>query len=310
MGIVGGLDIGGTTTNAVLIQQDGKQLATGTAPTPAREGGEAMLRTATSLLSGLLADVPRSRLVAVGAGAAGVVDIESGTILASSDSFRDWTAFPLGPRLSESLLVPALVVNDVDAFCLGQLTVVRSKGMDTFMGLTIGTGIGGALVLDGSIYRGANGAAGEIGHTSGYGSEACTCGGFGHLESKASGRSIATRYARKIGEPSDLSASEVATYARRGDSRAREVFRDAGQALGQAMVTVATLLDNVNFILGGGVLHAWDLIEPGVHTEISENPPVSKQDLCITLSSMGPWAAAVGAAAAANEEFEKGVVRC
>ena len=197
--VVAGVDIGGTKTSGALVAGDGAVLARATRDTPARTGGAAMAETA-ALLVEELADDAGVRPAAVGVGAAGVVDHRSGSIRAASDMFVDWAGFPLGERLAERLRVGVRVENDVNAFLLGESAWGSGHGRDV-LGVMLGTGVGGALVLDGRLRHGPYGAAGEIGHTPGYSDLICTCGRTGHLETLASGTSIVRRYAAATGRP-------------------------------------------------------------------------------------------------------------
>ncbi|MCR2801134.1 ROK family protein [Microbacterium sp. zg-Y818] len=298
--VVAGIDIGGTKTAAVLIAADGTVIARATRGTPAREGGAAMSEAAACMVeemygsSGVRAD-------AVGVGAAGVVDPDTGTIRAASDTFTDWAGFALGERLSARLSLPVKVENDVNAFLLGERAWGAARGSDV-LGVMLGTGVGGALVLGGRLRHGPHGAAGEIGHTPGYGDLPCTCGLTGHLETIASGTSIARRYGAATGSPVE-SARVVAQRARAGDPDALAVFADAGRAVALACVSAATLVDLPLAVVGGGVVGAWDLLEPAVQSTLATDPPVSGVPLRIVPGALRSDAVVLGAAALVASPF-------
>ncbi|MFE7406908.1 ROK family protein [Isoptericola sp. NPDC057559] len=295
--VVAGLDIGGTGTSVVLL--DGERVvAREHAPTPARDGGAAMAATAAGLVRSALGATPGARLVGAGVGAAGVVDAASGTVVAASDSFRDWAGFPLGAELGAALGVPVRVENDVNAFALGESRLGAARGLDDVLAVTLGTGVGGAFVLGGELYRGPRGAAGEIGHVRGFGDLPCTCGGRGHLETLASGRAVARAYQRAAGT-AVAGAREVADLARAGDPHARDAFAAAADAVGRAAVLVASLLDVTDVVVGGGVAAAWDLLGPGVAESVLREPPVSGAAVRARPSSLGRDAVALGAASLA-----------
>ncbi len=157
-----GVDIGGTTTQVVLCAADLTVVDSVEVPTPAAEGGRAMVGAALAALDLLRERVP-SRLLGVGVGAAGVVDSRAGRVLVASDSFRSWAGFPVTARVEEVLGVPAFLDNDVNAFLRGEVAKGAVAGEPAALGMTLGTGVGGALWLDGALL-GARGAAGEIGH--------------------------------------------------------------------------------------------------------------------------------------------------
>jgi glucokinase len=152
-----------------------------------------MFRAAVGVVEAALGD-RRLRLEAVGVGAAGVIDRRDGSILAASDSFRDWAGYPLAHDLRAAFGVPVAVENDVNAFVEGERRFGAMRELDDVLGITLGTGVGGALVLAGELYTGPHGAAGEIGHMPGFGDRRCSCGRTGHLETLASGRSIVARW--------------------------------------------------------------------------------------------------------------------
>lgn len=207
-----GVDIGGTKTAGALIDPDGTVQARVSMETPRPAGGAAMAETAARIVETLAAqaDAP---IAAVGVGTVGVVDVGSGEILAASDLFVGWAGFPLGESLARRLGVPVRVENDVNAFLLGEAAWGAASGSTDALGIMLGTGVGGALMLDGALRQGAYGSAGEIGHTPGYGELVCTCGRVGHLESVASGTAIRLRYAAATGHEV-ASAQEVAQRAR------------------------------------------------------------------------------------------------
>ncbi|MFJ2818899.1 MULTISPECIES: ROK family protein [unclassified Streptomyces] len=299
--VYAGVDIGGTTTQVVLC--DPARLTVVAAlevPTPAAAGGTAMVRAALDALAALLApDTPR--LLGVGVGAAGLVDTDTGRILVASDSFTDWAGFPVTATLRAALDVPVFLDNDVNAFLRGEVTGGAVTGEPYVLGMTLGTGVGGALWLDGALFDGPHGAAGEIGHVPGFGSLPCTCGGRGHLETVASGRSVAARYTERTGRV--RTALEVAEAADGGDLDAVEVFRAAGTAIARALLITAGVLDITTTVIGGGVSRAWHLLQPAITSALSAEPPVSGRELKVLRSQLGPHAVAVGAASRARSEL-------
>lgn len=296
-----GLDIGGTKIAALVADSSGTVLASDAVLAPVRDGGAAVADAAAAL--GLrLADGARIR--AVGVGAAGVIDHESGAVRAASATFVGWTGFPLADELESRLEAPTTVENDVNAFLLGEATGLTGD----VLGVMLGTGVGGALMVDGELRRGPHGAAGEIGHTPGYGDLVCTCGQVGHLETLASGTSIALRYTDRSGH-SVPGSREVAERARAGDADAAAVFHAAGRALGLACASAATLMDLSTAIVGGGVAGAWDLLRPGIDEALQSDAPVSGIPLDIRQARLGGDAVALGAIEAARRSLLVGATR-
>ncbi len=287
-----GIDIGGTKIAALLVSDDGAVLARGSVPAPAALGGGAMADAAADLARDLAAQAEVS-LAAAGVGAAGVIDHETGTIRAASATFVGWAGFPLADELEQRLGVPVRVENDVNAFLLGEAAADGRTDRDV-LGVMLGTGVGGALIIDGDLHHGPHGAAGEIGHTPGYSELVCTCGQIGHLETLASGTSIALRYQERTSAPV-RDAREVADRARGGDAEAIAVFDAAGRALALACASAATILDLPCAIVGGGVTAAWDLLEPSILRTLDTDSPVSGIPLRIIPAVLGSDAVALGA---------------
>ncbi len=302
-----GIDVGGTTTHVVLTDASFSPLAFASTVTPARAGGYSILGAATTLLSGLLdgngtgtgdgdgnATGDDYELVSIGLGTAGVVDAAAGTILVVSDSFAGWAGHPVRSALESAYAVPVAVENDVNAFLVGEMHAGAGVGSTHALGITLGTGVGGALWLDGALYTGPGGAAGEIGHTPGYGSRPCTCGGHGHLETLAAGRSISRLYGERTGRM--LEASAVSAAAIAGDEDARDIFTALGEALAQAVSVTTGLLDIDTVVIGGGVSNGWDSFAPTVFHALTVEPPVRGHAPRVVKALLGDSSVAIGSA--------------
>ncbi|GAA2462417.1 ROK family protein [Agromyces soli] len=297
--LAAGIDIGGTKISAVLTDDGGRRLAFDHVPAPAAAGGPAMADAAAALVRRLEAEAGVAVGLA-GVGAAGVIDQRTGTVVAASATFADWAGFPLGSALADRLGVPVAVDNDVNAFLVGELRWGAARGQADVLGVMLGTGVGGAIALDGRLFAGHRGAAGEIGHTPGYSELVCTCGRVGHLETLASGRSIEARYAERTGAAAPtVRGSEIADRARAGEPDALAVFDAAGRAVGLAASSAASMFDLSFVVVGGGVRAAWDLLEPAVRAGIDGNPPVSGFPLEVRPAELGADGVVLGAAALA-----------
>lgn len=305
MDLIAGLDIGGTKISALVVDEQGIVAARGSVPAPSAAGGRAMADASAELITRLAGDAGGT-LRAVGAGAAGVIDSGAGVIRAASSLFVDWAGFALGAALTSRLGVPARIENDVNAFLVGEATAGVPRR--DVLGLMLGTGVGGAVMLDGVLRHGPHGAAGEIGHIPGFSTAVCTCGQVGHLETVASGTSIAARYSELVGIPVG-SARDVAVRARAGDPAARGVFDDAGRAVALAGASAAGLLDLTHVIVGGGVSNAWDLLAPAIEATLATDSPVSGIPLTIERASLGSDAVALGAVSAARHHLSPYSVR-
>ena len=249
---VAGIDIGGTSISGVLATPGGEVAASITVPAMTGRGGLAVLGQIPPLVREL-EDRAGTKVTGVGVGAAGVIEAGTGRVLVASQVFRDWVGHRLADELTATLGMTVTVANDVNAFLLGEMRWGALKDVQDALGVMLGTGVGGAIVLQGRLLEGRFGGAGEIGHTPRYSDHVCTCGGIGHLETLASGRSLGLRY----GERSDgiaVTGEEVATRARAGDEDARAVVDAAGWALADALLAATTLLDISHVVVGGGVV--------------------------------------------------------
>lgn len=298
--LLAGIDIGGTTTQVVVCSDDLTVLDRAETATPAREGGTAMIGAALDALAPLLARTP-GHLVGAGIGAAGVVDSAGGRILVASDSFHGWAGFAVTAAVEDALGVPAYLDNDVNAFLYGEVNGGAVRDETDVLGMTLGTGVGGALWTNGALYAGPHGAAGEIGHIPGFGDLPCSCGGRGHLETLASGRSIAARYADRTGQ--ERTAREVAEAAADGDEDARAVYRAAGEGIARAIVITAGVADITTVVVGGGVAGAWPLLEPFIQSALAADPPVSGHPVRLVRAALSSDAVPVGAAARVRGEL-------
>jgi glucokinase len=292
--VLAGIDVGGTNTKVVLATAALEVIDRVDLPTPAHAGGAAIVDAALGAVTGLL-DAHRASLAGVGVGAAGVVDAVTGTVLVTGNSFTGWAGYGVTDAVTAALGVPATLDNDVNAFLLGEIAAGAVVGERDVLGMTLGTGVGGALVLDGALFAGPRGAAGEIGHVPGFGDALCTCGQHGHLETIAAARGMADRFAERSGRR--LPVHEIADAARAGDADAAEVFRTAGWGIARGILLTAGILDVTTVVIGGGVARSWDLLAPAITAAIADEPPVSGASIRVEPSTLGSDAVALGAAA-------------
>jgi glucokinase len=245
--ILAAVDIGGTKTAAALVR-GGTVLARTQAPTPARDGAAAVLDTAAALVRSL-GGAPAG----VGVGAPGLVDPVTGLVTAATSSIRDWSGVDVPAGLRDRLRLPAVVLNDVQAFTLGEAVHGAGRGLPTVLGVAVGTGVGGGVHAAGRLLTGRLGAAGHVGHVpvpQAVG-RPCPCGAAGHVEAVASGPAMAAGYAARTGAVG-VALPEVVRRARAGDTHARAVIAEAGEALGTALAGLANVLDPDRIVVGGG----------------------------------------------------------
>jgi glucokinase len=309
MSLAIGVDVGGTKVAAGVVDDAGQVLATSRLETPSTSAAdtETTIASVVEQLRELHSDV-----VAVGIGAAGWVDeTRSRVRFAPNLAWRDE---PLRDQLSERIGLPVVVENDANAAAWAEHRFGAARGEDHFVLLTIGTGIGGGLVLDGRLYRGRWGTAGEPGHLAYVpGGQPCGCGNKGCLEQYVSGSAL-VRVARERaladqasaarlielagGAPQRIQGGHVTQAAREGDQLAVALFDEMGRHLGAALAGLASLLDPSCFVVGGGVSEAGELLL-GPAREVFEatlpgrgHRPVAD----VRLAALGNDAGLVGAA--------------
>lgn len=247
------LDVGGTTIKAAIAGPDGTLLSRIRRDTGRAAGPEVVVKTILALAEEL-ADRLRAegcRLAAAAVVVPGVVDEQAGVAVDSSNI--GWRDVPLRALAAERLGAPVMVGHDVRAGALAEARCGAARGRSSSLFLPIGTGIGGALVIGTTPYPGASYAAAELGHVVVRpGGDRCVCGRVGCLETVASASAIARRYNAATGS-TVAGAVDVAERLERGDATATRVWAEAVEAIADALVLAATLLDPEVVVVGGGL---------------------------------------------------------
>jgi glucokinase len=277
-----GVDLGGTNIVVGAMPEDGsRELAIRSEPTHAERGSEAVVDRIVSMIAQVISDVIAEHdakthdFIGVGIGAPGPLDRERGVVVVAPN--LGWRDFPLRDAISDRIRLPSTLDNDANCATLGEWWRGAAQGARNVVGITIGTGIGGGIVIGGQLYHGSSDVAGEIGHTTiDSTGRYCRCGNYGCLEAYASGPAIALRAREALerdevsalhkmvkGDLDLLTAATVYEAAHRGDALALEVVRDTARFLGTG---IANLLNTVNpdvVVITGGVTRAGDrLFEP------------------------------------------------
>jgi glucokinase len=265
-----GVDIGGTKVAAGVVDEDGQVLARTRRATPSHSPREVELAVAD-----VVAELRSQHDVrAVGIGAAGFVDHERATVLFAPN--LAWRDEPLRAAMQELVDLPVVVENDANAMAWAEYRFGAGVGQSHLVCLTVGTGIGGGMVLEGRLYRGRFGIGAEFGHMQLVADgRRCGCGQRGCWEQYCSGRAL-LREAREVadvdpvagarllelggGTPEGITPEAVTQAAREGDPAAVECFREMGDVLGQGLADLATVLDPGAFVIGGGVSDAGELL--------------------------------------------------
>jgi glucokinase len=310
------LDVGGTKLAAGVVRGDGSVRSRLVEPADRDRGPEDMIRRHLALGRRAVeaAGLDAGAIIAVGIACGGPLDPERGIILGPLH-LPGWVDVPLAAIVEEAFAVPAAVDNDATAGAVAEwrFGAGRDRDVRNLVYLTISTGIGGGLVLDGRPFRGAAGNAGELGHlTIDIDGDPCACGRRGCLEAYASGTNIArrAREALAAGEPSSLgalssvSALEVAAAAGDGDALAGRVWAETTRMLGSAVATILDVFNPDLVVLGGGVTNAGDaLLIPVRATALREAMGPAAGSADIVLATLGEELGVVAAASVALDRF-------
>jgi glucokinase len=305
-----GIDIGGTKLAAGIVNVEGRMLARAEVPTLAKEGLEPVLGRIISLGQTLLeaAEARRDPVQRVGVGCAGPVDVQSGRVF-NPPNLPGWIDVSLSERIQRALNLPTVLDNDANAAGLGEFLYGAGRGARNLVYMTVSTGIGGGIVLDGKVWHGFKDAAGEIGHiTVMADGPICGCGNRGCLEAVASGTSIArrAREALAAGRPSRLrdmpalTSADVSALAREGDVLAVELWNETIRYLGIGVGAVITFLAPERVIIGGGVTRAGEFLFQPLREEVRRRVKLVPVDsVPILPAELGPDVGILGAAAVA-----------
>jgi glucokinase len=304
--VVIGVDLGGANLRTALLSTDGEVLDKRSEATRASEGWKVVV---SQIVKGIalqreLAIDRGLRVAAVGVGAPGIILMDKGVVV-KSPNFPDWNNLPLRDHLEQALMVPVVIENDANAAALGEQWRGAGRGINSMILLTLGTGVGGGIVLNNRIWQGADGMAGEVGHmTLIPEGRLCGCGNRGCLEMYASARGIVQSYVEMSGlsaeEASKATSSGVYHSARAGEPAARKAMKLMGHMLGIGIANLINIFNPQMIVLGGRVKDAWDLFIDATHEEVMRRAfQAPAERTAIVPSALGDDAGMVGAAAVA-----------
>lgn len=248
-----GVDIGATQMRLAVVGPDGAVRHWTALATESGLGWEQALRRLIEALQSLREQEP---VPGIGVAVAGGVDVRRGLVTQAPNIPME-PDYPLGRAVADASGLPVRLINDANAFALGESWVGAGAGMSSMIGITLGSGVGGGIVAEGRLVEGAEGLAGEIGHlTVGDLSLSCACGGRGCLETLAGGLAIARRYEHLTGQA--LDAAGVFRRASESDADAAKVVNEAAVGLGQGLTSLVNLFNPEAIVVGGSVSAAWD----------------------------------------------------
>jgi glucokinase len=312
-----GVDLGGTNIVVGAMTADGSaQHAMHSVPTRAELGADAVVERIVQLAERVIAEtmatagVARSAFLGVGIGSPGPLDREKGLVIFTPN--LGWRNFPLRDRVADGLRLAATLDNDANCATLGEWWIGAAKGAKHVVGLTIGTGIGGGLILNGKLYHGVSDVAGELGHiTIDSTGRKCGCGNYGCLEAYASGPAIAQRAREALqggeisimpslvdGDLSRLTAATVFDASKQGDELAGHVVRDTAKFLGIGVANFLNIFNPEVVVIAGGVTQAGEALFEPLRAEARRRAFAPAVDACrIVPGALHGNAGVVGAVA-------------
>jgi glucokinase len=283
-----GVDLGGTNIVAGAMPLDGsREIAMQTRPTLADGGASSVVERIAAMIEEVIAQTiaetgsQRSDFLGVGIGSPGPLDRENGIVIITPN--LGWKNFPLRDEISKLVDLDATLDNDANCATLGEFWCGAAVGGRNVIGMTLGTGIGGGIILEGKLYHGASDSAGEIGHTTiDSTGRRCKCGNYGCLEAYASGPAIAERAREALrgdesesvllsmvgGDPKKITAQIVYEASKRGDIVAREVVRETARFLGAGVSNLLNIFNPDIVVLAGGVTQAGDELFKPLRAEV------------------------------------------
>ncbi len=310
-----GIDVGGTKIHAFRVASDGTIRERATRPTPA-DDTEAILAEMAALAD----EIRDERVVAVGIGAAGLVDTNTGVMRFSPN--LAWRDVPVRDRVRDALGIPVLLENDASAAAYGEWRFGAGRGVRHLLLVTVGTGIGGGVIADGRLSRGAHGFAGDIGHIIVEpGGPMCGCGNLGCWEQVAAGQTIdrlgreaAAEHEHSViarlvgGDPALVTGEIVTEAAERGDVVAIRILQRVGRRLGEGIAGFVNAIDPEVVVIGGGAIVAGDFLLGPAREAFREalEGTDHRPEVPLVPAELGNDAGAIGAAALALDELVAG----
>jgi glucokinase len=315
-----GVDIGGTNLVTGCVAHDGGSIAAvHSEPTRAEEGSDAVVARIINLVRHAIAECkqadPGAEIIGIGVGAPGPLNTRTGVVLLTPN--LGWVNMPLRDRIEEGIGLPTALDNDANCAVLGEWWMGAARGSTTAVGVTIGTGIGGGLILNGRLFHGASDCAGEIGHmTIEVNGRRCKCGNYGCLEAYASGPAIARRAIEAIESGYDtllpgkvdgrlelITAQTVYDAAHDGDALALDVVGDTAKFLGAGVANLVNIFNPEVVVICGGVTYAGDSLFVPLRRELSRRAFKPAVEVCrVVPGELSGTAGVYGAARAFIEQ--------
>jgi len=278
-----GVDLGGTNLRIAAVDEQGALVEKVTLGTKVSRGREHVIADMCDAIQRLSDKFKGTApMMGIGIGVPGIIDMQTG-LVRESPNLPDWVDYPARAAIEQRLKTVVILENDANVAALGEKWLGAAKDFPDMAMLTLGTGVGGGLVIGGSIWRGVNGMAGEFGHTTVEpNGQLCGCGNHGCAERYASATAVvrmareaidsglAPELAKAASSDPEFSAKAIYNLAIQGNPDAQRIFQRFGEALGILLADLVNILDLDMFVIGGGVVSAWDAFAPRMFSELRE----------------------------------------
>lgn len=311
-----GVDLGGTFIKAGIVDETGNIIAEDSIPTEAEKGPSHVIEQISKIVSKLSENFKNGEIIGVGIGAPGQVDPQGG--VKYPPNFPGWTIVYLAKEIQSKTKLNTVVDNDANVAAIGESKFGAGREHPNFIMVTLGTGIGGGIIINRKIYRGPTGGAGEIGHISiNFDGPKCNCGNYGCVEAYVGQRYLSIWVAKELekspkskiieivkGDLSKIEPYVISLAAEQGDEFAMNVWKKAGFYVGVMLASVMNLFDINVAIVGGGVAKAGKILFDSMNQTVKERAlkPIAEKAIVIP-AQLGNKAGILGAGALAFEEI-------
>lgn len=310
-----GIDLGGTNLKAGIVAKDGKIHRRLSVKTNYNADPQTISDQIFKLIHDIImiAQVKTSDIVGIGLGSPGLIDKRGETIL-FSPNLPQWRNIPIKEMITKRFVVPCVLENDANAAAWGEKWAGAAREASSVVMITLGTGIGGGIIIDNKLWRGANNVAGEIGHmVIQKGGRKCNCGNYGCIEAYASATAMVRRFKELLRsgtvsllkDSDEITAKMINDAALQGDKASLDIIKETGQYLGIALVNIMHIVNPEVIVLAGGMAALGELLMDPVRQLTKQKAfEASYKDTKIVFSQLGNDAGIIGAAGCLLKELE------